>query len=77
VLWIESSSRVDPLRNVHVWLPGTYAERPLFWPPYVARVQALNHGCGPQRLAHARLDARQRLRRHGSARRPSSSTSPA
>jgi len=46
-LWIESSSRVDPVRNVHVWLPGTLAERPLFWPAYVERVRAMNHGAGP------------------------------
>jgi PKD repeat protein len=47
-LVIESSSRADPVRNVHVWLPGTTPERPLFWPPYVARVQSMNHGAGPK-----------------------------
>jgi PKD repeat protein len=47
-LWIESSLRGDPVRNVHVWLPGTSATRPLFWPPYVERVRALNHGAGPR-----------------------------
>lgn len=47
-LWITSSSAADPVRNVHVWLPGTYAARPLFWPPYIERVQAMNHGAGPR-----------------------------
>ena len=46
-LWIESSVRSDPVRNVHVWLPGTSATKPLFWQPYVERVRALNHGAGP------------------------------
>jgi PKD repeat protein len=46
-LWIEDSSRVDPVRNVHVWLPGTVATRPLFWEPYLERVRALNRGAGP------------------------------
>jgi PKD repeat protein len=46
-LAITSSSPADPVRNVHVWLPGTYPTRPLFHEPYVARVQALNHGEGP------------------------------
>jgi len=46
-LWITSSVPSDPVRNVHVWLPGTYATRPLFWPPYVERVQAMNLGAGP------------------------------
>jgi PKD repeat protein len=46
-LWIESSLRSDPVRNVHVWLPGTSATRPLFWQPYVDRVRAMNHGAGP------------------------------
>ncbi|HEX6883457.1 MAG TPA: PKD domain-containing protein [Planctomycetota bacterium] len=47
-LLIESSSRSDPVRNVRVWLPGMLPERPLFWPPYLARVQAMNHGTGPR-----------------------------
>lgn len=47
-LLIETSNRVDPVRNVHVWLPGTWAERPLFWPPYLERVRAMNHGSGPR-----------------------------
>ena len=44
---IDTSSIIDPVRDVHVWLPGMEAERPLFWPPYVARVEAMNHGKGP------------------------------
>jgi hypothetical protein len=46
-LWITSSVPGDPVRNVRVWLPGTFATRPLFWPPYLERVQAMNHGAGP------------------------------
>ena len=46
-LWITASSPADPVRNVRVWLPGTYPARPLFWPPYLERVQAMNHGAGP------------------------------
>src|SRR6185503_21347928 len=46
-LRIENSGRRDPVRNVHVWLPGSAGEKPLFWEPYVERVQALNHGAGP------------------------------
>ncbi len=46
-LWIQSSLPGDTVRNVHVWLPGTYTTRPLFWPAYVERVQAMNLGAGP------------------------------
>src|SRR5262245_41422810 len=48
VLWIESSLRSDPVRNVHVWLPGMIVDQPLFWPPYVERVRAMNNGTGPR-----------------------------
>lgn len=48
VAWIvESSSAQDPVRNVHVWLPGMEATKPLFWQPYVDLVQAMNRGAGP------------------------------
>jgi PKD repeat protein len=47
-LLIESSARNDPVRNVHVWLPGTSVTKPLFWQPYVDRVRALDHGAGPR-----------------------------
>jgi len=46
-LWIELSSRTDPVRNVRVWLPGTFATKPLFWPPYLDKVRAMNGGDGP------------------------------
>lgn len=46
-LWIELSSRTDPVRNVRVWLPGTFATKPLFWPPYLEKVRAMNNGAGP------------------------------
>ena len=44
---IETSAVMDPVRDVHVWLPGMEQDRPLFWPPYLARVEAMNHGKGP------------------------------
>lgn len=47
-LAIDASARLDPVRNVHVWLPGTLAARPLFWPPYLERARAMNHGTGPR-----------------------------
>jgi hypothetical protein len=46
--WIlDSSSPQDPVRDVHVWLPGMEAGKPLFWPPFLAKLQAMNHGRGP------------------------------
>jgi PKD repeat protein len=47
ILVIDNSSRLDPVRNVHVWPPGMAEQRPLFWEPYVERVQAMNRGQGP------------------------------
>jgi PKD repeat protein len=48
VAWILGwSSPQDPVRNVHVWLPGMEGSKPLFWPPYVELVQAMNRGAGP------------------------------
>ncbi|MEW6072360.1 MAG: PKD domain-containing protein [Planctomycetota bacterium] len=47
VMYIDSSSPADPVRNVHVWLPGMEAAKPLFWAPYLAKVEAMNHGNGP------------------------------
>jgi len=46
-LWIESSSPLDPVRKVRVWLPGTASTKPLFWPPYLEKVRAMNGGAGP------------------------------
>ena len=43
----ESSSPADPVRNVHVWLPGMENSGELFWPPYLERVRAMNGGSGP------------------------------
>ena len=46
--WImDSSDQDDPVRNVHVWLPGMETEQPLFWPPFVAKLRAMNGGRGP------------------------------
>jgi len=45
---VTSSDPSDPVRNVHVWLPGAEATRPLFWQPYVERLMAMNGGDGPR-----------------------------
>ncbi|MEW6072361.1 MAG: hypothetical protein AB1726_07135 [Planctomycetota bacterium] len=47
VLYIDESSPADPVRNVHVWLPGMEEEKPLFWPAYLEKVELLNGGHGP------------------------------
>jgi len=48
LMWtLDSSDPADPVRDAHVWLPGMEASRPLFWPPYVLRVKAMNRGQGP------------------------------
>jgi hypothetical protein len=46
-LFIDTSSIIDPVRNVHVWLPGMEAGKAMFWPPYIAMVEEMNHGLGP------------------------------
>ena len=48
LIWIiDSSSPTDPVRNAHVWLPGTESEKPILWAPFVAKLQAMNDGRGP------------------------------
>lgn len=48
LLWvIDSSSPSDPVRNAHVWLPGMEVEKPIFWPPFVEKLRAMNGGAGP------------------------------
>jgi PKD repeat protein len=48
VAWIlDASSASDPVRDVHVWLPGMETEKPLFWPPFLEKLQAMNGGRGP------------------------------
>ncbi len=48
LMWVlDASSELDPVRNVHIWLPGTEVTDRLFWPPYVGRVLAMNNGEGP------------------------------
>ena len=37
----------DPVRDVHVWLPGTERSGGYFWPPFLARVRGMNLGRGP------------------------------
>jgi hypothetical protein len=37
----------DPVRDVHVWLPGMEGSGRVFWPPFLARVRALSAGRGP------------------------------
>jgi len=48
LIWVlDASDPADPVRNAHVWLPGMEAEKPVLWPPFVAKLQALNGGRGP------------------------------
>ncbi|NOT29312.1 MAG: hypothetical protein HOP15_02555 [Planctomycetes bacterium] len=37
----------DPVRNVHVWLPGMERGTRIFWPPFVDKLKAMNAGRGP------------------------------
>jgi hypothetical protein len=37
----------DPVRDVHVWLPGMEQAGLIFWPPFVERVRATCAGRGP------------------------------
>ncbi|MFT7542318.1 MAG: hypothetical protein ACI9K5_003297, partial [Gammaproteobacteria bacterium] len=46
-LVISQSAPSDPVRDVHIWLPGTESTRPLFWQPFVDKVEAMNDGKGP------------------------------
>jgi len=41
------SDPADPVRDVHVWLPGMEAEQPILWPPFVEKVRAMSGGLGP------------------------------
>jgi len=50
LLVIDESDALDPVRDVHVWLPGTEAERPLFWTPFIEKLGAMNAGRGPHTL---------------------------
>ncbi len=48
LVWVmDSSDPLDPVRDAHVWLPGMETTRPIFWPPFVEKVQAMNGGTGP------------------------------
>ncbi len=37
----------DPVRNVHVWLPGMERGNRIFWPPFVTKLREMNAGHGP------------------------------
>jgi hypothetical protein len=37
----------DPVRDVHVWLPGMERSGQIFWPPFLDKVRAINTGRGP------------------------------
>jgi len=37
----------DPVRDIHVYLPGMESSGELFWPPYLERVRGINAGNGP------------------------------
>lgn len=48
LVWIvDSSDPDDPVRDAHVWLPGMEADAPILWPPFVAKLRAMNGGRGP------------------------------
>ena len=38
---------LDPVRDVHVYLPGMEGAAELFWPPYVEKARGINAGAGP------------------------------
>jgi PKD repeat protein len=48
LIWVvDSSDPDDPVRDAHLWLPGMEADAPILWPPFVARLRAMNGGRGP------------------------------
>src|SRR6185503_14272143 len=42
-----ATSPSDPVRDVHVWLPGMERAGLVFWPPFLDKVRATNAGRGP------------------------------
>ncbi len=42
-----ATSPSDPVRDVHVWLPGMERAGFVFWPPFLEKVRATNAGRGP------------------------------
>ena len=46
ISWTETNP-ADPVRDVHVWLPGMERAGLVFWPPFVEKVRATNAGRGP------------------------------
>lgn len=46
VSW-SATATADPVRDVHVWLPGMESSGRLFWPPFQAKVRELDAGRGP------------------------------
>jgi hypothetical protein len=46
ISWTETDP-ADPVRDVHVWLPGMEHAGLDFWPPFLAKVRATNAGRGP------------------------------
>lgn len=46
VSW-SAPSAADPLRDLHVWLPGMEASGLVFWPPFLDKVRAVNAGLAP------------------------------
>lgn len=45
-LW-DGPDSADPVRNIHVWLPGMEHANQLFWPPYLNKVRGMSAGNGP------------------------------
>jgi hypothetical protein len=46
VSWTATDT-ADPVRDVHVWLPGMESSGRIFWPPFVEKLRATNGGRGP------------------------------
>jgi hypothetical protein len=47
VSWTATDA-LDPVRDVHVWLPGMERAGLTFWPRFEARLRSMNAGAGPE-----------------------------
>jgi len=67
VSW-ETHDPSDPVRAIHVWLPGMEGVQQPFWPPFLEKVRATNAGRGPatwRTLDWTRVNEYGRALRHG------------
>jgi len=63
-----SPDAADPVRDVHVWLPGTENRGLVFWPPFLEKARSMNAGRGPRTwrtLDWTRVNEYGRALRHG------------